>query len=131
MEGRPAVEGTQQHRGAGKTTRPSAQRTTAAPVTDRKHGTGQCHSLLGIWCNSLYIGQLGIFSMTNQCRMQWFRVRASNSRLREPSFKSSALKLWAILFTLHCSSSLSCMNEYLAKASGGYLPLRINCSVAG
>ena len=38
-------------------------------------------------------------------------------------------------FTLHCSSSLSCRNEYLATDSGGYLCtnnlLCINCLVAG
>ena len=38
-------------------------------------------------------------------------------------------------FTLHCSSSISCMNEYLAIDSGGYVCmkqfLRINCSMAG
>ena len=35
-------------------------------------------------------------------------------------------------FTLHCSSSLSCLNEYLTIVSGGYVyeqPSRINCSV--
>ena len=51
-----------------------------------------------------------------------------------PGFKSCAtvLKTWASFFTLHCSSSLSCKNEYLAIDSGGYVyeqPLRINCSI--
>ena len=35
-------------------------------------------------------------------------------------------------FTLHCSSSLSCINEYLVIDSGGYVyeqPSRINCSI--
>ena len=35
-------------------------------------------------------------------------------------------------FTLHCSSSLSCINEYLAIDNGGYVyeqPSRINCSI--
>ena len=35
-------------------------------------------------------------------------------------------------FTLHCSGSLSCMNEYLAIDNGGYLyeqAAHINCSV--
>ena len=35
-------------------------------------------------------------------------------------------------FTLHCSSSLSCLNEYLTIDSGGYVyeqPSRINCSI--
>ena len=67
-------------------------------------------------------------------RAQWLRGRASGSRLREPGFESCAavLKPWARVFTLHCSSSLSCINEYLAIDSGGYVyekyP-RINCSI--
>ena len=54
-------------------------------------------------------------------RAQWLRGRASDSRLREPWFESCAavLKPWASFFTLHCSSSLSCINEYLAIDSGG------------
>ena len=65
------------------------------------------------------------------CRAQWLRGRASDSRLRGPGFESCAavLKPWAIFFTLHCSSSLSCIYEYLAIASGGYVyeqPSRIN-----
>ena len=35
-------------------------------------------------------------------------------------------------FTLHCSSSISCINEYLAIDRGGYVyeqPSRINCSI--
>ena len=56
-------------------------------------------------------------------RGQWLRGRASDSRLREPGFESCAvvLKPWANFFTLHCSSSLSCINEYLAIDSGGYV----------
>ena len=37
-----------------------------------------------------------------------------------------------VFFTLHCSSSLSCINEYLTIDSGGYVyeqPSRINCSI--
>ena len=44
------------------------------------------------------------------------------------------VKTWACFFILHFSSSLSCMNEYLAIDSGGYLyeqTMCINCSVAG
>ena len=54
---------------------------------------------------------------------QWLRGRASDSRLREPGFEPCAavLKTWASVFTLHCSSSLSCINEYLAIDSGGYV----------
>ena len=39
---------------------------------------------------------------------------------------------WASFFTLHCSSSLSCLNEYLTIDSGGYVyeqSSRINCSI--
>ena len=42
------------------------------------------------------------------------------------------LKPLACLFTLYCSSSLSCINEYLAIDSGRYVyeqPLCINCSI--
>ena len=68
------------------------------------------------------------------CRAQWLRGRASDSRLREPGFESCAavLKSWSNLFTLHCSSSLSCINEYLAIDNGGYVheqPSRIKCSI--
>ena len=42
------------------------------------------------------------------------------------------LKPWAIVFTLHCSRTLRCINEYLAIDSGGYVyeqPSCINCSI--
>ena len=42
------------------------------------------------------------------------------------------LKPWASFYTLHCSSSLSCINEYLTIDSGGYVyeePSSINCSI--
>ena len=45
---------------------------------------------------------------------------------------AAVLKPWACFFTLHCSSSLSCINQYLATDSGGYVyeqPLHINCSI--
>ena len=53
---------------------------------------------------------------TREMMRWWLRGRASNSQLREPGFESCAavLKPWARFFTLHCSSSLSCINEYLA-----------------
>ena len=59
--------------------------------------------------------------------------RASDARLREPGFGSWAavLTLLAIVFTLHCSSSHSCINEYLAINIGDYVyeqPSRIKCS---
>ena len=70
------------------------------------------------------------FVECNECLMG----RASDSRLRELGFESCAavLKPWARFFTLHCSSPLSCINEYLAIDSGGYgyeQPSRINCSI--
>ena len=67
-------------------------------------------------------------------RGQWFRGRASDCRLREPGFDfyAALLKPWASFFTLRCSSSLSCINEYLAINNGGNVyeqPSRINCSI--
>ena len=67
------------------------------------------------------------------CRAQWPRGRASNSRLREPGFEfcAAVLKPWASC-TLHCSSSLSCINKYMVIDSGGYVyeqPSRIKCSI--
>ena len=67
-------------------------------------------------------------------RAQWLSGRASNPRLRGTRFESCAavLKPSASFFTLHCSSSLSCINEYLAIDSGDYVyeqPSRINCSM--
>ena len=46
-----------------------------------------------------------------------------NSQSREYGFESSCchFEAWAILFTPHCSSSLGCINEYLAIDMGGYL----------
>ena len=60
--------------------------------------------------------------------------RASDSRLRDPGFESctAVLKLWASFFTLHCSTLLSCINEYQAIDSGGYVyehPSRNICSI--
>ena len=63
---------------------------------------------------------------------QWLGGRGSDFRLRELGFEScaAALKSWALFFT--CSSSLGCVNEYMAMDSGGYVyeqPSRINCSI--
>ena len=68
--------------------------------------------------------------------MQWLRGRTSDSRLRGLGFKSCAavLKPRAGVFTPHYSSSLSCINEYVAIDSGGYMyeqPLRINLYMDG
>ena len=65
---------------------------------------------------------------------QRLRGRVSDYRLREPGFEACAavLKLWASVFTLHCSSSLSCTNECVAIDSGGYMyeqSSRINCNI--
>ena len=70
----------------------------------------------------------------DNCNAKWLRGRTSNSWLREPGFESCAavLKTWASFFILHCSSSLSCINEYLTIDSDGYVyeqPSRINCSI--
>ena len=56
-------------------------------------------------------------------RAQWLKGRTSDSQLRGPGFESCAamLKPWASFFTLHCSSSLRCINEYLDIDSGGYV----------
>ena len=57
--------------------------------------------------------------------MQWLRGRALDSPLRGPGFESSqcaaVLQPWACFFTLHCSSSLSCISVYMAINSDGYL----------
>ena len=68
------------------------------------------------------------YKITND-KAQWLRGRASDSRLREPGFESCAvvLKPWANIFTLYCSSSLSCINEYLAGEYEQHS--RINCSI--
>ena len=65
---------------------------------------------------------------------QWLRGRASDCQLRESGFESCAvvLKPWASFVTPHCSSSLSCINEYLVIDKGGHAyeqPLCINCSI--
>ena len=50
-------------------------------------------------------------------------VRTSVSRLREPGLESSCccFEAWAISFTPHCLSSLSCRSKYLAIDSGEYM----------
>ena len=67
-------------------------------------------------------------------RAQWLSGRASDSRLREPGFESCAAVLIprASIVTVHCTSSLSCINEYMAIDSGGYVyeqPSPITCSI--
>ena len=50
--------------------------------------------------------------------------------LTQVKILSCSVKSWAMFCTLHCSSSLSCINEYLATDSGEYFyehPSRINC----
>ena len=66
--------------------------------------------------------------------MQWLRGRALDCQLRESGFESCSAMLqpWASFFTLHCSSSIGCINEYLAIDRGGYVykqPSHINCSM--
>ena len=49
--------------------------------------------------------------------------RTSDSRLREPGFEyfAAVSNSGQVVFILHCPSSPSCMNEYVALDSGGYL----------
>ena len=61
------------------------------------------------------------------CRAQLLRGRASDSQLWEPNFEpfAAVLKPWASFSTLHCSSLLSCINEYLALiVAYGWMPPR-------
>ena len=68
-------------------------------------------------------------------RAHWLRGRTSDCRLREPGFESCVAMLKCLAsfsFTLHCSSSLSSINECLAIDIGGYVyeqPSRIHYSV--
>ena len=50
-------------------------------------------------------------------------VTTSDSQLREPVFGSSCynFETWAISLNPCCSSSLSCMYEYMASENGGYV----------
>ena len=109
----------------------------------------QCHQIITIYFSSSHVmilkfhwqvstfrnaGYIASVAMQFCSRAQWFSGRASDSRLREPGFESCAavLKPWASFFTLHCSSSLNCINEYLTIGSGGYVyeqPSCINCSI--
>ena len=89
--------------------------------------------LLGV-VTQLTDSRLNETNVTHVRRAQWLRGKTSDTQLREPRFESCAavLKPWASFFTLHYPSSHSCMNEYLAIDSGGYVqPMRINCSMAG
>ena len=72
------------------------------------------HCVFELWKNT---------SATSIMEAQWLRGRASDSRLIGPRFESCAavLNLLASFFTVRCSSSLSCVNEYLALDSGGYV----------
>ena len=71
--------------------------------------------------NIVYVQQIPVFSDISVERSgSGVELR---TRLREPGFESYAavLKPWATFCTLHCSISLSCINEYLVIDSGGYL----------
>ena len=68
------------------------------------------------------------------CRAQWLRCRSLDAGLRKSGYDicAAVLKPWNIVFTLHCSSSLSCINEYMAIHSGLFVfdqSSRINCSI--
>ena len=68
-------------------------------------------------------------------RPQWLSGRASDYRLREPGFESCVAVLnprTSLFFTLYCSGSLSCINEYVIIDSGVNVyeqSSRINCSI--
>ena len=55
--------------------------------------------------------------------MVWHRDLVLDFRSRVPGFDSSrcCFEAWAILFTPHCFSSLSYINECLATDTGGYV----------
>ena len=70
---------------------------------------------------------------TNLVVAQWNGFRLSTKRTRVPVLWC-CVKPSTCFFTRHWSSSLSCMNEYLAVDSGGYLykqPSRITYIIAG
>ena len=70
--------------------------------------------------------------LKGKCRLQWLMGRASDSRLRGPGFESCAavLKPWASFFTLHSSSSHSCITEYLDIDSGRYVYEQPSCALS-
>ena len=57
----------------------------------------------------------GNLNPARNCRVQWLRGRALDYLLREPGFESCAAMLKP------CSSSISCIHEYMAIDSGGYV----------
>ena len=59
-------------------------------------------------------------------------VRTSDSRLRELCIESSywCFKAWTISCTPHCSSSVSCINEYQPIDSGGYVKNLLHAIIA-
>ena len=77
------------------------------------------------WCEQITIqSNIGkLYVLETHCRAELLLGRTSDSRLRELWFESCAavLKPRASFFTLHCSSSLSCIDEYMAIDSGGYV----------
>ena len=90
------------------------------------------HCLLG----SVYV--LRVFSLhyvgqslgTVERSGSWVEVRTLD--YENPGSNRELLKHWASFFTLHCSTSFSCLNEYLAIYSGGYVyeqPSRIYYSI--
>ena len=51
---------------------------------------------------------------------QWIELRTLNYD-NPVGILCCRVKPWAGVFTIHCSSSLSCMNVYMTIDSGGYL----------
>ena len=60
---------------------------------------------------------------------QYVERNGSGVELRTLDYESCAAVLipWASVFTIHCSSSLSYINEYLAIDSGGYVYKPSSC----
>ena len=57
-------------------------------------------------------------------------ARASDPQLRELRFESCVPRqILGNVFILNCSSSLSCMNAYIAIDSGGYLCMNSLCAL--
>ena len=93
-----------------------------------------CHLVTWMDSNRFLLLYMYVCACICNGTAQWLRGTDLDSRLWESRLQSCdvVLKPWASFFTLHCSSSLSCINENLAIDSGGYVyeqPSRINCSI--
>ena len=117
-----------------------------------KHITGHVEKLMADWIlmwdfnicvksvlychfqmNDTHLQKFGLLKVT--VGRDSIPVRRPDSQSREPGFKSHCGRFepLASVITPRCHSSLSCINEYLAIQSGGYVneePSRSNSSVA-